>query len=98
MKSQYKFCLVMMVVTFLASCKKFVQVEPPPNLLESSQVFSNDQSALAATLGLYIQMRNQSLSITNGGLSVYGGLSADEIINTTASSSADPFVKNALLP
>lgn len=82
----------------LFSCKKFVQVDTPPNLIETGKVFSDDKTALAAVLGLYIQMRNQSLSITNGALSVYSGLSADEIVNTSSSATADPFSKNALLP
>lgn len=85
-------------ITGFFSCKKFVQVDTPPNLIQSGQVFSDDKTALAAVLGLYIQMRNQSLSITNGAVSVYSGLSSDEIVNTSGSATADPFSKNALLP
>lgn len=90
--------IIYLLVPCLFACKKFVQVEAPANIIEASQVFSSDKTAIASVLGLYIQMRNQSLSMVNGGLSVYGGLSSDEIVNTSSSSTADPFSKNSLLP
>ncbi|HTN17025.1 MAG TPA: RagB/SusD family nutrient uptake outer membrane protein, partial [Chitinophagaceae bacterium] len=88
------YCILFVV----CSCKKFVQVEAPSQLIETNAVFSSDKTAISSVTGLYIQMRNQSLSITNGGVSVFAGLSADEIINSVPSTLADPFAKNALLP
>lgn len=101
MKIHYKKVLYLFsycAIAALPCCKKFVQLEAPPDLIETNQVFSNDKAAVSSAAGLYIQMRNQSLSITNGGLSVYAGLSADDIINTSSSTTADAFSKNALLP
>jgi len=100
MRSSYKIYQYIMsaaIVSFMVSCKKFVQIEPPPNLIVTEAVFSSDQTALTSVTGLYVQMRNQNLSITNGGLSVFAGLSADEIYNTVTSAAADPFYKNSIL-
>jgi hypothetical protein len=100
MKSIYKIFKIISAGCVLLpgiSCKKFVQIEPAPNLIETEAVFSSDQTAVTSVLGLYVQMRNQNLSIMNGGPSVFAGLSADEIYNTASNATADPFFKNALL-
>ena len=89
--------IVLCSITILASCKKFVDLELPPTSIETADVFSNDNSALTAINGLYLNMRQASLNIVNGGMSVYVGLYADEIYNTTASASNyDPFFKDSL--
>jgi hypothetical protein len=54
--------------------------------------------ANSAVLGLYVDMRGLSTQFTNSGMSVFGGLSADEIYNTASNSTYDPFLLNALLP
>lgn len=79
-----------------SSCKKMVELDPSPNLIVSDNVFANDNTALSALSGLYVQMRSSNLNITNGGLSVFTGLAADEIYNTNVSATADPFYKNSI--
>ncbi len=78
------------------SCKKFILVDPPVDQVVSESIFSDDKSAVSAVAGLYSQMMSSPLYFTNGGLSVFAGLSADEIYNTSASVTYDPFVKNAI--
>ena len=85
------------ILSLFISCKKFVDIKPAPNLTETATVFSNDQTAISAVAGVYIQMRGPSRNFTNGGMSIFGGLSSDEIYNTATSPIYDPYYKNALL-
>src|SRR5262245_7237983 len=84
------------LLMLFTGCKKFVEIEPAPNLIVTEAVFSNDKTAISSITGLYTQMRNQLLSVSNGGLGVYSSLSADEIYNTAANATADPFYKNSI--
>ncbi|MBI3137204.1 MAG: RagB/SusD family nutrient uptake outer membrane protein [Sphingobacteriales bacterium] len=84
-------------VLLLGSCRKFVEIEPAPNLIETQKIFENKSTALSAVSSVYAQMRFSARSLTNGGLSVFGGLLADELYNTVSSPSADPFLNNNLL-
>lgn len=85
-----------LAMTLFISCRKFIEVEPSPNLITSSGIFKDDLTATAAVMGVYVNMRSVSSYFSNGGMSVFGGLSADEIYNTSSSSTYDPFVFNSL--
>jgi starch-binding outer membrane protein, SusD/RagB family len=76
---------------FLNSCEKSIEVPPPSDEATSSVVFSNEQAALSAVMGLYYQMSTNGLTFFDGGLSIFPGLSADEFSNTTTSAIYDPF-------
>jgi len=80
------------------ACKKFVDIPVSPELIATGEVFQDDKTALSAMNGVYTQMRTASLTILNGGLSVYGSLSADELYNAVSTTTADAFFLNALLP
>jgi hypothetical protein len=83
----------------LTSCKKFVEIAPPPNQLETTAVFSDSTSASAAITGIYIaMMQNFALSLTSGGLSVYCGMSADELLPTTKMVEEEDFYYNSIIP
>jgi hypothetical protein len=45
---------------------------------------------------VYASMRAGTSSFENGAISIYCGLSADEIVNTSSSSTYDPFFKNVI--
>jgi hypothetical protein len=95
-KIKYLFIPVIAIAGILVSCKKFVEIPPAPNLIQSNTVFSSDETALSAVAGLYIQMRGNSNYFTNGGMSMYAALSADEL--TTSNPLYLPFLNNDLLP
>jgi starch-binding outer membrane protein, SusD/RagB family len=80
----------------LNSCKKFVEIAPPPTQAELSKIFSSDQTANSATIGLYYQMVANNLTFFNGAISVYTGLAADEIANVNANSGYDAFKNNSI--
>ncbi|WP_207515854.1 RagB/SusD family nutrient uptake outer membrane protein [Longitalea luteola] len=84
------------IIVLIASCKKFVEVPNPDNEIQTEDVFENDNTAISALSGLYVQMSNASLLFSYGGLSVFCGLSSDEIYNTTTSTIYDPFAKNSV--
>jgi hypothetical protein len=72
---------VLFLILFLlaSGCNKFVQASPPETQLETAQVFSSDPNATAAMDGLYSQAMTSPGTILNGGISLYTGLSSDEL-------------------
>jgi hypothetical protein len=95
-KSFTSLSITVLILTGI-SCKKFIEVTPSPDLIKTSLIFEDEKTAVSAVIGLYIDMRNVATYFTNGGMSIYGGLSADEIYNTTTSATYDPFLSNSLL-
>lgn len=81
-----------------SGCKKFVDIKPSANLIQSEDLFSDEASALSAVSGVYVQMRFSSPGLANGALSVYAGLTADELMTSTASSEYEAFLQNSILP
>ncbi|SDH49458.1 RagB/SusD family nutrient uptake outer membrane protein [Mucilaginibacter gossypii] len=100
MKNKKLFRIVSAVVLFgaaaLPSCKKFEDIPPPQTQAESSQVFSSDATATSAVVGLYYQMIANNLTLMNGAVTVYTGLSADELSNVNPNSDYDAFKNNAI--
>lgn len=85
------------LVCAMASCKQYVDIAPPGNLAELSRIFETDQTASSATSGVYAQMVSSGLTFCNGGITIYAGLSSDELQNVNASATVDAFRNNALL-
>lgn len=96
-------CLVL--TGMLTSCKKFVTVENPPNMLTSDKVFTNDQSATAAMVSIYINMMNDAYG-SNGSfvcfsMSSLAGMSTGEMTwtqNNTTAPYYQQFSDHALTP
>jgi len=93
--------LVTIVLGFLVfiqfSCRKFTDAKVSPNLIQTSQLFISDVTALSAVNGVYYQMRAVSPSIFNGAISIYGGLSADEFTTSLTSQEYGAFFRNSIL-
>lgn len=96
MKLRLKILFGLWVAFSICGCKKFVSISPSNQLITSDAVFSNDNTALSAVDGMYVQLRTATPSMFNGGLSIYGGLSADDIYNTSVSTNYDPFYQNLI--
>jgi starch-binding outer membrane protein, SusD/RagB family len=97
-KTIYFITIMAVIMLPVTGCKKFIEVEPPVDKLTTAAIFSNDETANAAMRGLYSDMVAFLNYIANGGLTLYLGLSADEIRNTKTSVTYDPFTHNALSP
>lgn len=65
----------------LTSCKKLVEISEPRSTITTTQVFSTDAQAEQAMSGLYYFMVNSSTAnLLTGGMTIYSGLSSDELI------------------
>lgn len=87
------------VLIFSASCKKFVEVDPPKSELAKSTVFLNDVSALSSIMGLYYYCANNGYS--NGSitsLTYQGTVLSDEGINYRTTMDEAQFATNSLVP
>ena len=60
-KSYYKKYIVGSCILFFTSCKKFIEVDPPVNVVTTEALFSDDQNATSAINGLYSQMMVSNL-------------------------------------
>ena len=80
----------------IVSCKKFIDTDPPTDQLTTVSVFSNDQSANAAMAGVYSEITKFNNYIGHGAMSVYPGLSADEITRNFINPGEDAYTNNAI--
>ena len=79
----------------LTSCEDFVDIEPPKTQIISETVFADDASASSALMGIYSRMiRSGFASGDLSSFTLYGGLSADELINYA--SNRDEFSTNSV--
>lgn len=87
---------MLLLAVWNTGCKKFVSIPSPQTQLETSALFENNQAAVAAVVGLYSQMMQNSLSVTNGAATLYPALSADELYNTAVNTDYDAFRSNEI--
>lgn len=73
----------------LFSCKKFVEVQPPADLLSSDLVFSSDNTAIATLTGIYSQMMSDGTQFCSAYMSLYAGMAADELYYYTPDQKAE---------
>ena len=91
--------IIISIVLFASmSCKKFLAIDPPKNQIQTSEIFENDQAAISTVSGLHNVMVTASMYPANGGITVFAGLSADEIFNTNSDPDLDGFTTNNLIP
>lgn len=64
----------------LFSCKKLVDINPPTNSITSSQVFADSANAEAAVAAIYTNMVNINPSFGSGAMTIFTGLSSDELL------------------
>jgi hypothetical protein len=93
MKSKHKFIsyLTILIGICLSNCKKLIEINPPTTELVTKSVFSDDATATSAMTAIYAQMSGYSYPI-----SLYTGLSSDELINYSPSTLNKNLFKNAL--
>lgn len=70
--------LVMPIIFFQVSCKKFVQINPPVTQLVTASVFNNNYTATSALTNIYQQMYSKAESYN---MSQLTGLLGDELTN-----------------
>jgi hypothetical protein len=92
----YGFCLLFTGSLLLAGCKKFVTIPPPVNQVVNPLPFSNDAIAVSTVAGIYSEMMNNNNQFSNNGVTLYAGLSADELYYYTPGF-RDDFRNNLIL-
>lgn len=89
--------LLAATLTIALSCKKFVDVEPPKTEILTAKAFTKDVSATSAVLGIYTNMQNDN-NFISGGVTIFSGLSADELIGFFQDPLENQFMDNQVLP
>jgi starch-binding outer membrane protein, SusD/RagB family len=95
-KIMKKLFILFVAVNFYAlqACKKMIDIDEPVNELTNAIVYESDATANAAQLGIYSRMANGGFSYS--GLSIYPGLSADELTDYEGSQKNVQLFTNSL--
>jgi hypothetical protein len=90
--------LLLLLVTGLNSCKKFVEVKTPSTSINEENVYKSDATAISVLTGIYSTMSSGGIFSGSSGMSVLPGLSADELnlTNTVTDQNLLSFYKNQL--
>ncbi len=91
------FNTLLLFVSLLSSCNKFIEVDDPRTQIEQGKIFQDEEASVSAISGLYYQLSSTN-TILSGLTTIYAGLYGDEIYNTTANDSYDPFFTVSLQP
>ena len=98
MKKQYIIIIVLAgAALWIDGCKKFVDVGQPKNQLISSEVFADSADASGALAGIYFTQISNTLGLNSGGMTLYPGLSGDELVPTGTSTAIVQFYTNNIL-
>ena len=84
----------------LSSCKKTLDIAPPVDQLTTTEVFTDSSSVENAILGAYALQATfnfANLSFLCGNVTLFPGLSSDELHKTAVSSLYTQFEQNAIL-
>jgi hypothetical protein len=83
--------LLLIAINF-AGCKKLIEIEPSLSQPSSSIVYNNDATAASVLTGIYSEFASNSTVNGNNGLSIIGGLTADEL---KIASATQPILQSA---
>lgn len=70
---------VLLIIIVQISCKKLVDIPPPPASIAESNVYTNDATAIAVLTGIYTGMNSAGPFTGNRSITLFAGLSADEL-------------------
>ncbi|TXJ24928.1 MAG: RagB/SusD family nutrient uptake outer membrane protein [Chitinophagaceae bacterium] len=97
-----KYILLPMILlgSFTIGCRKIIEIDPPSNSITTSQVFTSDQQATAVAASIYSELINNTFGFANGGLTLFSGMSADELtlFNLNPDDDYGQFQTNSLNP
>jgi hypothetical protein len=101
MKKDTKFLWLIMIFSVLSiqACKKYLEIQPPKNQLTTDKIFADSASANSAIVGIYVNMyQSLSLNFVSGGLTLYPGLSADEMAQSATDVNISQLFNNQINP
>ena len=88
--------LLLLLLILTLGCRKFLDIDPTPSQTTTGNIYSDDLSATSAVTGLYYSMMSAGGKLFNGGISIFPGLSADELQRSFTSPVEMPFYTNSL--
>lgn len=74
-----KLFLIVLSLSCLFSCKKWIDIPPPNDFIISEVMFSDEILATGAVSGIYGKMMGESGLFSNSGTTIYAGMCADEL-------------------
>ncbi len=74
-----------LILTVNVSCKKLIKIPPPVNTLTTEQVFATAAEARSAAAAIYSELIHGNTSFANYAVSLFCGLSADDLTMPPAS-------------
>jgi hypothetical protein len=86
--------LMLAAAMAFTGCKKLVEIDRPRETVATEKVFNNNQNAYSALAGMYSMMMtgtNGSPNFSNGGLSIYAGMMADEVESLAGLTNPDDY-------
>jgi hypothetical protein len=93
-----QYILLAILLSSVASCKKFVEVGDPKDQLASGSVFVNDATANSAIVGIYSDMNGFNYQFANVLTSFLGAMSADEFAYAATLANFEEFRNNSITP
>lgn len=74
----------------ICGCKKFSEIKAPVTSVNEANVYATDATATSVLTGIYMRMNTDLFTGRSQGISLFGGLLADEFILFNGISSTDP--------
>ncbi|MGI0105875.1 RagB/SusD family nutrient uptake outer membrane protein [Salinimicrobium sp. WS361] len=94
-----KYLVLVIFCCSQVSCDDFVDIDTPDNLISSQEVFSRDETANNAVLGIYNELYRASFSSGfQGSITVLGDLSADNLEATFSNPNLLEYEENKIHP
>lgn len=91
--------LLLCLAVLCNACDQYLEVEAPKTQLSSSNVFTNDQTATSALMGMYSEIMNGQEFLSGGfnSITVLSGMSSDEFSNHASEIHRIEFAENNIL-
>lgn len=95
------YCTATVFFLSITSCKKFIEVSPPPTSINGGNIYLNEELAASVLTGIYTTISNGNRSFGSSsdptGISLFQGLYSDELIlYNTNDTRYNPFYTNTL--
>lgn len=92
--------LIFCIIASIGSCKKVVEIDQPVSSITTQGAFSSDVTATSAVTGIYSNLINTSggVKFGSGAISIFVGLSSDELTRIGIDGDLLQLQSNNLLP
>lgn len=92
------YIILVILLSTVASCKKYVEIGDPKAELAKGSVFASDRSAKGAMVGIYSDMNALNYYYANVLTTFMGGMGSDEFTYAAAFAEYDEWKNNKVLP